>query len=459
MVKILDQISKLAKKHNTEIYLTGGAVRDILLGLEVNDFDFTLKKNVEEISLEFSNVISGTHIELDEGNKIYRVVNNKIEYDFTALRGDSIKKDLAKRDFTINALAIPHQHFDKIKKIKNKKYKITKNILIDPYQGVNDLEDRLIRVLGPGIFESDPIRLLRAIRFKVILNFDIEKNTEKKLFNNRKMIKNSAAERIRYELIKIFETTKINKTVDYMENKLKMLSTIFPEIKKYKKLNSFFSSEINIWTHSLDMFSLYQKFSKEKIVDYFPDKKKSLLMKFVILFHEYDHLDFNKQDCEITRNVEEIFRDLKFSNKEIKYIMKLVKYNINVFSLYSDQNLTDSKIYDFFDNVEDLAPDILFLAALDYGSIKRIKEDYHKAIDFWEFINKLLRKYETMIKAIKRPLLTGEEIMEVLDLNEGPLVGKYMSKLKKYQALGKIDKKSNAISYLKKMEINKDNNN
>ncbi|MGM0437184.1 MAG: hypothetical protein ACQEQD_02815 [Bacillota bacterium] len=459
MVKILEIIITLAKKYNTEIYLTGGAVRDILLDKEVNDFDFAVKNNVKEISIEFSEFISGSYIELDKENDIYRVVKNNIDYDFTALQGGSIEKDLLKRDFTINALAIPHQHFDKIKTISNKNEKISKKILIDPFGGIRDLNNSLIRVLGRETFDNDPIRLLRAVRFKAILDFDIEKNTEKMIFKKRKLLKNSAAERIRDELFKIFEITKTAEIVNYMENKLKLLSIIFPEIKKMKESDGSYFAEKNLWAHNIDMLNLYKKITKEKTLNYLPEEKNIVLMKFAILFHEYGKMNFPKKNYEGTKIIEEIFENLKFSNYEINYIKIIIEYYRKVFFLYDDNNLSDSKIYDFFEEVEDYAPDILFLAALDYGSMKKINNNYKKAIKFWEFINELLRKYRSMIKTINNPILTGKELMNILDIGEGPLVGKYLKKVKKYQALGKIDKKSDAISYLKNLEINKDNNN
>jgi len=457
MVNILDKIKKLANKYNTEIYLTGGAVRDIILGNEINDYDFAIKDDVEKISIEFSETISGTQLELDEKNKIYRVVKNNIDYDFTALRGDSIKKDLAKRDFTINAMAIHHHNFSKIKNA-NKKNNINQKIIFDPYQGIIDIKNSLIRVVKLKSFEDDPIRLLRGIRFKAILNFDIEKNTEKLIYKNRKLIKKTAPERIRYELIKIFESSNTTELVNYMEDRVEIFSVIFPAVKILKNNDYGFSSKINSWEHVLDMLNLNNEFFQKQVINYLPKKDNIAMLKFAIIFHEYNNIINNKKISKNNKRIEDIFRNLKFSNWEIKYINMIIKYHSKVFSLYNDKNLNDSKIYDFFEKVRDFAKDILFLAALDYVSIKRLEEDGNEASEFLHFINKLLNRYDIMIKAIKNPLLTGEEIIEVLNIREGPLVGEYLKKIKKQQALGKITTKSEAIFYLNNLNFTKDNN-
>ena len=447
MNTILKQIKKLADKYNTEIYLTGGAVRDIILGIQVDDFDFAVKNDVEKISTEFSDIISGTKLELDKKNKIYRVVKNNVDYDFTALRGNSIKKDLAKRDFPINSMAIKHNNFGKIK-YSNKKYSISHNILLDPYQGINDIENSIIRVINQKTFREDPIRLLRAIRFKAILNFNIENNTERLIYKNRKLIKKSAPERIRYELMKIFGTTNTAEILNYMEDKVKIFSVIFPEAKK-----------INNWEHILNMLNLNKKFYKEKDINYLPEKEKRVILKFAIIFHEYNNIISDNKISKKNKGIEDIFRKLKFSNREIKYIRMLIKHYRKVFSLYNDQYLNDSKIYDFFEEVRSFTRDILFLAALDYVSIKSLEDEINKKSKFLDFINDLLKKYEIMIDAINNPLLTGKEIMEILEIKEGPLVGEYLKKIKKQQALGKITNKSEAIFYLNNLQLNKDNNN
>lgn len=447
MNTILKQIKKLADKYNTEIYLTGGAVRDIILGIQVDDYDFAVKNDVEEISTEFSDIISGTQLELDKKNKIYRVVKNNVDYDFTALHGNSIKKDLAKRDFPINSMAIHHNNFGKIK-YSNKKYIISQNILLDPYQGINDIENSIIRVINQKTFREDPIRLLRAIRFKAILNFNIENNTERLIYKNRKLIKKSAPERIRYELMKIFGTTNSAEILNYMKDKVNIFSVIFPEAKK-----------INNWEHILNMLNLNKKFYKEKDINYLPEKEKRVILKFAIIFHEYNNIISDNKISKKNKGIEDIFRKLKFSNREIKYIRMLIKHYRKVFSLYNDQYLNDSKIYDFFEEVRSFTRDILFLAALDYVSIKRLENEINKMSKFLDFINDLLKKYEIMIDAINNPLLTGKEIMEILEIKEGPLVGEYLKKLKKQQALGKITKKSEAIFYLNNLQLNKDNNN
>ena len=460
MRKILAEIEKLAEKFETEIYLTGGAIRDILLDREINDFDFAVKDYSERISKKFAEIISGTYLVLDKENKVYRVVKNGIDYDFTAIREDNIKKNLYKRDFTINSIALHYNFFDIIKENSFQKDDyIDRKIFVDPTGGIDDLEKALIRVVGPGHFADDPLRILRAVRFKATLDFDIETNTEKEIINKKNLIKNSAPERVRDELFKIFSINPLTEILKYMDYKLKLLTVIFPDIKYFKKQKLNMTENIDIWTHILDMLNLYYEYSLEQKVDYSPSFEKSILMKFAIIFHAYREKNFSKKNKFNLLKVENTLKDLKFSNQEINYIKTVINYNNCVLLMNKYFNLTEDQIYNFFEEVRDYAPDILFLFVLDFQSKQRLGNQYLAEVEMIDFVNNLLEKYRKMIKDIKNPILTGDEIMDVLNISEGPLVGKYLNSLKKYQALGKINEKSDAINYIKKLQLNNKNNN
>ncbi len=160
-------IAGLAATLGVEAYLVGGVLRDCLLGRETNDLDFALSGAWEELPRSFADRISGSFFWLDEERLQSRVVKKKGEdisvFDFAPLRGGTVTDDLALRDFTINALALPL--FGERRE------------LIDPLAGSDDLIKGMIRACGATAFDDDPLRLMRAIRFAAELGFAIEENT------------------------------------------------------------------------------------------------------------------------------------------------------------------------------------------------------------------------------------------------------------------------------------------
>ena len=458
MLDKLKNISFLARKFNRNIYLTGGAVRDFILDFPINDYDFAVENNTREISYEFSKMISGKFIELDDKHNIYRIAKNGVEYDFTEFKGKNITEDLLKRDFSINALAISHNDFSYLNDISEKSRKIRKEILLDPANGKYDIKNSIIRALNSKIFVKDPIRLLRAIRFKAELGFNIEKNTEKMIIKNKKLINKSASERVHDELIKIFSSEKSFELIKYMEDKLGLFSEIFPEIDKLKITGKCRYHNEDVWVHSLDMLKLFEEFSKKNKISYFPDGNEIPLMKFAILFHDYGKIFSKTKENGVvhyyghekigSEKAGKILLDLKFSKNEIKYIKTLVRYHMQPLYFYTDKKVSNKAIYNFFKKVGDLAPDIIFISALDVGSTRRLNGQVNKAISYWEYINTLLNKYYNMQSKLIEPLLNGKEIMEILDIKEGPKIGNIIEKLKEAQALGKVEEKDEAIKFI-----------
>jgi poly(A) polymerase len=170
--KILETIRLLAQKRREEVYLVGGAVRDLLLGrLMGKDFDFVVQSDAEGLAKEIAREVGGHDFPLDEGFGTWRVVlkkkRKKTELDFSRMQGKDIFEDLRQRDFTINSIAI---HLKDIGRL-------SEACLIDPLNGLGDLRKRILRASSEESLRQDPLRMLRAFRFASILNFSVEDET------------------------------------------------------------------------------------------------------------------------------------------------------------------------------------------------------------------------------------------------------------------------------------------
>jgi len=232
-------ILKALDSNGFEAYLVGGCVRDLLLKKEPKDWDVTTDAQPPEIQQIFPESIYennfGTVLVKTSSTqpslKTVEITTFRKESKYSDKRhpdlitfANTIEEDLARRDFTINALALEIQNtkYD----LQNNKYRI-----IDPFQGQSDLKKKLIRaVLDPQKrFQEDALRLLRAIRFACELNFEIEQNTFKALKQNAPLLKFIAPERIRDEFLKIINTPQAAQGILLLQQ-TDLLKEFLPEL-------------------------------------------------------------------------------------------------------------------------------------------------------------------------------------------------------------------------------------
>lgn len=178
-------------------YVVGGAIRDLLLGREPLDADIAC-----DDPLAAANTLGGRMIRLGakEHLRAYRIVLPGHVYDFAALLDHDVAKDLARRDFTVNAMAVD----------------LESGALLDPHGGQRDIESRLVRMVDPSNFDDDPLRMLKAVRMAVRYDFEIDPATLEAIRERAPKINQSARERITYELSVIFSANRFRRTVELL---------------------------------------------------------------------------------------------------------------------------------------------------------------------------------------------------------------------------------------------------
>ena len=174
-------------------WVVGGAVRDLLLGLEPADVDLAVAD-----PLLAARSVSGKPIQLGREPLVaWRVVRNDRTYDFAAIVGGGLDTDLARRDFTINAMAVDLASGD----------------LLDPHRGRDDLSGRVIRMIDPSNFDDDPLRMLRGVRMAVALDFSLDPATVEAIRSRAAAIHSSAGERIGFELSLMFSAHRLRRAI------------------------------------------------------------------------------------------------------------------------------------------------------------------------------------------------------------------------------------------------------
>src|SRR3989344_610581 len=254
---ILEKVTKSGYK----IYIVGGAVRDLLMNREVGDWDFTTDAKPEELLKIFpegfyDNKFGTVGIAI--GNQIYEITTMRKEGNYQDHRHpievswtNKIEEDLARRDFTINALALS-----------------SAGSVIDPHQGQEDLKNKITRAVGDPKkrFQEDALRLIRAVRITTQLEFKIDLNTLKAIKENANLIKEVANERIRNELFKLLSSNYPDQGISLLRES-GILQIILPELEKtfgLKQEGSKHDRIYDIGEHSL--LSLKHTPSKDPLV-------------------------------------------------------------------------------------------------------------------------------------------------------------------------------------------------
>ncbi|MGB9798296.1 MAG: tRNA nucleotidyltransferase, partial [bacterium] len=155
---VLEEVEKIAREHSMKTYLVGGFVRDWLLERETKDIDLATDGDPLLLANDIASQLGGKIIVMNGYRVIRCLLPGRIQVDVSGLNGQ-VEEDMARRDFTANALAVPLDDL---------------NTLIDPFNGKKDIEDRVLRMVSEEAFVEDPLRMLRAVRLAAVLGFTIE---------------------------------------------------------------------------------------------------------------------------------------------------------------------------------------------------------------------------------------------------------------------------------------------
>lgn len=412
VTEILDKFTK----SGYQIFIVGGAVRDLLMGKNVSDWDFTTDAKPEEILKLFpdgfyDNKFGTVGISSDLGvleittmrkEGIYKDYRHPVNVSWT----NKIEEDLARRDLTINAMALSQT-----------------GEIIDPFQGQNDIKNKIIRAVGnPNQrFQEDALRLIRAIRIATELEFEIDPKTFQAIRQNAKLLKEIAHERIREELFKILAS--MNPYIGIVKlREAGILQIILPELEK--------------------CFGIVQEGPKhDRVYDIGEHCLLTLkhtpsadpLVKFASLLHDIGKVNtiktasdgnvtFYNHDVAGSKLALNIGKRFNLSKKQTDKLYRLVRWHL--FTV--DEQQTDSAIRRFIKNVG--MENIDDMIALRIGD--RLGGGTQKAVS-WR-----MEKFEERIKEVlKKPFsisdlkVNGRDVMKTLNIKPGPKVGETLKKL------------------------------
>lgn len=456
-IKSDEILSKIIDKFDNEIYLVGGTVRDFYMGLESTDRDIiVMDEDARDFALKLSELFQATFVPLDEENKIYRIVlPDKINYiDVTNPVGDSIEKDLMRRDLTINAIAV----------------NIRTGELIDISGGVTDIMNKCINYVNELNFVDDPLRLLRVYRFQALYGFQLAPETINAVCKYSDLIHKPAVERINYELLKLFGGEYAHVALENM-NKTWILEEIFPFVKELKQVPPNSHHHLDLFHHSIETVKQVQILYNEA-----PDEVKEHLsridfggfsrlahLKLAAFMHDIGKFStwtieegkhrFIKHDDVGSKMSVKILKDLHFSNKQIDYISSMIKYHIYPSHVMTSPQITEKIMMRYVRKMDTNSIDAIILAQADRLSARGPEITDQIVERNITSLNMLLRFYLEARETLKPlpKLLSGNDVMQILNIKPSKRLGEIMDALHEAQISGDVITKEHAIEFVKNM--------
>lgn len=474
-------LSTLARHLATDAaYLVGGCLRDLLLGRSSRDVDIAVTGDALAQGRRLAAALNGHFVPLDVQRGMARVVLPRQgregppwQIDLTTLDGD-IGADLARRDFTIDAMALP----------------LTQRLgdwqagLIDPCGGRRDLARRLVRAVTDDVFRADGLRLLRAVRLCAELGFDLEATTAAAARRDAARLLTAAAERQRDELMRILDTPRAGWALQLMDE-LGLLCLLIPELAAGKGVEQPKEHYYDVFGHSLAAVEALDLILAEEEppqaaaavpwrelwgqLAWSPEARRrwretaadghsrGALAKMAALLH-----DIAKPE---TRTVEAdgrlrffshaeagaevaaaVMRRLRFSAASVRLVATMVEEHLRPPQMAQDGPPSRRALFRYFRDAGEAAVDILFLSLADHWATRGPRLDPRGWRAHVNLVNYILasRQQEELVRPPRQ--VSGHDLMRELGLAPGPTVGRLLAAIAEAQAAGEVSDRETALA-------------
>ncbi len=411
--KEVEEIIATLNDAGFEAYAVGGCVRDFILGREPYDWDITTDAKPDEIQKIFENSVYENDFgtvavnteSKNEKLKIIEITTYRTEEKYTDKRhpdkikfAKTIEEDLARRDFTVNAIAYDGKKF------------------IDPFDGEKDIKNKIIRAVGDPSerFNEDALRLMRAVRFAVQLDFSIDKKTAEAIKENSGDIVAISKERVRDEILKIIKTENAKNGIE-MLSEFGLLKHIMPEIEEGINVGQNKHHIYTVWEHNL------------RALDWAAKNKYKTEVRVASLLHDVgkprvkhgDGPDSTFYNHEVigAKMTAQILERLKFPKKFIEKATLLVRYHL---FYYNVEEVSESSVRRLVKNVgPENINDLLEVRIADRKGSGVPKAEPYKLRHLRAIIEKVSRD-PISVKMLK---INGDDLMKELKTEPGPRLG------------------------------------
>jgi putative nucleotidyltransferase with HDIG domain len=478
--KLMRQLQTVFRRHDQPIYLVGGAVRDALLGRRSKDLDFVVPDSAIPLAFKVADALKLPAYVLDRERDAGRVVlpDGKTTLDFSCYRGDGLLDDLRSRDFSINAMALPSAAQ-------------TRASLVDPCGGQADLEAGLIRLTHSRAIADDPVRAMRAIRHAADFGFALENSTRDAVRGSKDQLQSVSVERVRDELLKMMQGTAPARTIQMM-HELDLLATVLPEVAALADVPQtppHFESALPHTIRVLDRLAhldgifaadsppsdprlaeVYERLLpySQPLADYLDRRLDGGLsgrqaIRLGALFHDIGKATtmtvepdgrirfFNHADAGADLAAKRL-SILRLSREVIRQVRAIVDGHMRPLLLAQNKTLSKRATFRFFRDTGGAGLDITLLAMADQLALPNGAGEAQ-----WQNLLGVVGQlqanfFENFSETVQpQAILNGRELMETLQLEPGPKIGRLLVLLLEAQAAGEVSTREEAIALVTRL--------
>ncbi len=445
-----------------EAWIVGGTVRDALLERPRVDVDVALRGDPERAARAVAELVRGPVFRLSEAFGAWRAIDRRagVVYDFAPLQGETIEADLAARDFTVNAMAVP----------------LAGGELLDPHGGRSDLDNGVLRVLGEGAYELDPLRPLRLARLASELGFAPDPETERLTAAAAPSVRRASPERVFGELRRLVVAEQALGGLQ-LADRLGLLGAALPEVAALHGVEQSQFHHLDVYDHTLEVLrcQIELETTLEEVFGELAGRLRAVLdepladeltreqaLRFGALLHDVGkprtrevlpngRVTFIGHDAVGEEMVRGLCRRLRASERLGTFLGALARHHLVLGFLVHERPLSRHEVYRYLKTTAPVEVEVTLLSCADRLAT-RGKNAERAIIAHLELARELMPEaLRWRAEGPPRPPLRGDELAEALGIEPGPELGRLIDGLEEAVFVGEARTPEDAVAFARRL--------
>ena len=449
------------------VWLVGGTVRDALLGRPVKDVDLAVTGEPERAARAVAAAAGGPAFALSDAFGTWRALDRRGGWicDVSPLQGDTIEADLAARDFTVNAMAVPLEGGEPV----------------DPHGGRADLEAGVLRVLGPEAYERDVLRPLRLARLATELALEPDEETERLTRAAAPAVTRASPERVFAELRRLVVSERVLEGLA-LADRLGLIEAVLPEVGALHGVEQSHFHHLDVHDHTLEVLreQVALESGLEEVFGGLAPRLRELLdeplgdeltrgqaLRFGALFHDIGkpatrgvrpdgRITFMGHDAEGERMIGEICARLRTSARVRDYLGALARHHLVLGFLVHERPLPRRTVYRYLKRTAPVEVEVTLLSVADRRATrgKNAEPAIAAHLDLARAVMEAALEWRA--SGPPTPLVRGDELARELDVEPGPELGRLVAELEEAQFAGDVATRAEALDYARTVRDNRE---